>query len=149
MLNTVKPVHINIGDGTAASGVVGNAAAGVLATQVPGYYAYEDVPAGTPRALKVTVPGMGAGATSTWSGGSGAASTGSRSPGRRATWITITNKDAVEELEISFDNGNNFFTIGVMGTFTAQIYFRHFFLRATTSSATNIQVECIVGINQT
>ena len=138
MLNAPKPIHINVGDGTATSGVVGNAVVGVLATQIPHYYAYEAVPVGGPNALRVTVPGMGAGADP---------DVGSRTTWRKASWITINNLDAVEPLEISFDNGNNFMTIGVMGTFTATLAFRHFFLRATTASATNIQVECLVGIN--
>ena len=52
---------------------------------------------------------------------------GSRSTWRKASWITISNGDAIEPLEISFDNGNNFMTIGVMDTFTATLAFRHFF----------------------
>ena len=149
MLNAPKPVHINIGDGTAASGVDGlngNDSAGT-GTLVPLLYTYETVPAAGPRALRITVPGMGAGGATTWTGGSGDASTGSRSPGRKASWITITNGDAVQPLQISFDNGNNFMTIGVMETFTATLAFRHFYLRAENTVLTDIQVQCIVGIN--
>ena len=51
MLNTVKPVHINLSlDSTAGAG------------DTSGIYTYETVP-DTTVALKVTVPGMGAGPT--------------------------------------------------------------------------------------
>ena len=142
MLNTVKPVHINIGDGTAASGVEGNAAVGTPAGLIPQLYAYEAVPAAGANALRITVPGMGAGVSSV-------DPSANRSPGRRATWLTVANLDTTDNLQISFDNGNNFFTIGAGAEFTAAVRFRHFFLRAATTAATNIQEECIVGINQT
>ena len=145
MLNAPKPVHINIGDGTADSGVDASAANDSAGTGdlVPLIYTYEAVPAAGASALRITVPGMGAGADPT---------VGSRSTWRKSSWITITNMDAVEYLEISFDNGNNFMTLGASDTFTATLAFRHFFIRAATVgvapfAATNIQVECIVGIN--
>tara|TARA_Y100001973_G_C5120406_1_gene292413 strand:- start:587 stop:997 length:411 start_codon:yes stop_codon:yes gene_type:complete len=136
MLNAVKPVHINL---SAVN-------AGAIAGDTLGIYDYEVVPAGGNLALKVTVPGMGAGPNTTWSGGSGAASTGSRSPGRRATFFHLKNVDATNNLQVSFDNGNNFFTIGAGETFTASLMFRFFYLRA---SAGTPSMECIVGINQT
>jgi len=140
MLNTVKPVHINIGDGSAGTGIAGNAGVGTPVGLIPQLYAYEAVPAAGANALRITVPGMGAGQ---------APASGSRSTWRKGTWITVSNLDASDHLQISFDNGNNFFTIGDGEKFTADIYFRHFFLRAAVTGDTNIQVECIVGINQT
>ena len=135
MLNAVKPVHINL------SAVNSGAAAGATL----GIYTYETVPAGGNAALRVTVPGMGAGPNTTWSGGSGAASAGSRSPGRRATWFRLKNLDPTDNLQVSFDNGNNFFTIGAGETFTAALMFRFFLLRASSGTPS---MECIVGINQ-
>ena len=129
MLNAVKPVHINL------SAVNSGAAAGATL----GIYTYEAVPAGGNVALRVTVPGMGAGPSSV-------EPTSNRSPGRRATFFHLKNLDATDNLQVSFDNGNNFFTIGAGETFTASLMFRFFFLRA---SAGTPSMECIVGINQT
>jgi hypothetical protein len=141
MLNAVKPVHINLSLDSAAA-----------ADATSGIYTYEDVPDGT-VALKVTVPGMGAGRDTTWSGGSGAASTGSRSPGRKATWIWLRNMDVAQDVAISFDNGNNFTTIknaiaasNSYDTFSASLSFRYFYIKALGGTPL---VECIVGINQT
>ena len=88
MLNAPKPVHINIGTGAATTGVdalAANDSAGT-ATLVPLLYSYESVPAAGNSALRITVPGMGAGDDTVWAGGSGASSTGLRSPGRGRTW---------------------------------------------------------------
>jgi hypothetical protein len=137
MLNAPKPVHINIGNGTAASGVDATAA-NAATVQPPLYRAYEVVPAGGNSAMRINVPGMGAGADP---------AVGSKSTWRKASWITISNGDVTFDLQISFDNGNNFMTIGAGQTFTASLAFRHFFIRGVGAAATNIQVECIVGIN--
>ena len=136
MLNAVKPVHINL------SSVDSGAAAGATLS----IYEYETVPAAGNVALRVTVPGMGAGRDTTWSGGSGDASTGNRSPGRKATWVHLVNLDVTHNLQISFDNGNNFLTVGAGQSFIASVAFRYFFLRAVSGTPS---MECIVGINQT
>jgi len=128
MLNAPKPVHIN---------VAGINAAQTLPAAI-GIYDYEAVPAGGNNALRVTVPGMGAGP---------APATGFRSPGRRASWISITNMDVTDSLEISFDNGNNFLTLGPVSTFEASIAFRFFFVRGVGVPATSNNIECLVGIN--
>jgi hypothetical protein len=139
MINAPKPVHINLSlDASSGAG------------DVSGIYTYETVPDAT-VALKVTVPGMGAGGATTWTGGSGDSSTGSRSPGRKASWIWLRNMDAADDVGVSFDNGNNFITIknaiaasNTYDTFSADIAFRHFYIKALTNTA---DVECIVGIN--
>ena len=89
-------------------------------------------------ALRVTVPGMGAGP---------APAVGSRSTWRKASWIQFTNMDLTDPLEISFDNGNNFLTVGPVSTFEATISFRFFFVRGVGAVATSNDVECLVGIN--
>jgi len=141
MLNAPKPVHINLSLNSAASDA-----------DVSGIYTYEDVPDGT-VALKVTVPGMGAGGATTWTGGSGASSTGSRSPGRKASWIWLRNMDAAKNIAVSFDNGNNFITVnafvaaaGAFDTFEANIAFRHFYVKSI-GAAGAVLAQCIVGIN--
>ena len=130
MLNAPKPVHINLSlDSTASDGD---------AFEI---YTYEDVPDGT-VALRVTVPGMGAGQ---------APATGLRSPGRKASWIWLRNMDGANDVAVSFDNGNNFITIknaiaasNTYDTFSADIAFRHFYIKALANTA---DVQCIVGIN--
>tara|TARA_R110002051_G_scaffold316062_1_gene395241 strand:+ start:291 stop:689 length:399 start_codon:yes stop_codon:yes gene_type:complete len=129
MLNAPKPVHINV------SGIDANGVVGLLAGSI---YSYEAVPAGGNNAVRITIPGMGAGADPP---------IGSRSAWRRASWITITNMDVTDNLEISFDNGNNFMTLGASQTFTASLAFRFFFVRGVGAVATSENIECIVGIN--
>ena len=128
MLNAPKPVHIN---------VAGINAAQALPAAI-GIYEYEIVPAGGNLALRVTVPGMGAGP---------APAVGSRSAWRKASWIQFTNMDLTDPLEISFDNGNNFLTLGPVSTFEASIAFRFFFVRGVGVPATSSNIECLVGIN--
>jgi len=153
MLNAPKPVHINIGTlaGTPNTGVdalAANDSAGT-ATLVPLLYSYESVPGGGNSALRITVPGMGAGDDTVWAGGSGASSTGLRSPGRKASWIRVLNMEGPggDTLEISFDNGHNFMVIPPQSAFEATIAFRFFYLRGIGSVTTNIAVQCLVGIN--
>ena len=92
--------------------------------------------------MRITIPGVGAGADP---------SIGERSTWRKASWIAISNLEAAggAALEVSFDNGNNFMRIAPATTFTAALAFRLFFLRGVGGGATNIQVNCIVCINQT
>ena len=167
MLNAPKPVHINriqIGDETTT-----NDTGGALATDsvvsTPGLTAgasldlsgWEAVPgmgdAGVVgNAFKVMVPGMGAGPDTSWTGGSGAASVGSRSAWRKASWIWFRNTGAVS-LEISFDNGNNFITVSPIAApstniFEASLSFRYFYVRESSSAGTHVGAfACIVGIN--
>lgn len=132
MLNAPKPVHINLSLNSGASD-----------GDTSGIYTYETVPDGT-VALKVTVPGMGAGANP---------SVGSKATWRKATWIWLRNMDVAEDIAVSFDNGNNFITIhnaiaasNSYDTFSASLSFRHFYIKALGGNP--VLAECIVGINQ-
>jgi len=132
MLNAPKPVHINLtlNSGSAAGATVG-------------LYTYETVPDGT-VALKVTVPGMGAGANP---------SVGSKATWRKGTYIWLRTLNTTNDIAVSFDNGNNFITIskatgaGVIDTFESNITFRHFYIKSV-GAAGDIAAQCIVGINQ-
>lgn len=154
MLNAPKPVHINriqVGDYLTADGtseVSTPGLTGAASLDLPGWEAVPGIGDGgvAGNAYKVTIPGMGFGADP---------STGSRSTWRKASWIWFRNTGAVD-LEISFDNGNNFITVPPVGTpaahiFEATLSFRFFYVREATAAPISHAgaFACIVGINQT